>query len=179
MQAVLMKEHSLGDTEAALSSTLAVASVGIATLQMLETLLPAAAQEVERESLTLSGHFRTIIDHLRQEQHLPSKVRAAMDGIILGMQFQDRNTQVMENAAGILERYRSLLEEVSGTIERLRAGHAATGETIDQALERILSNIRLSDIRVRYVEALRKANIHSSGDVGDAPASPAGSIELF
>ena len=90
-----------------------------------------------------------------------------------------RNTQVMENAAGILERYRSLLEEVSGTIERLRAGHAATGETIDQALERILSNIRLSDIRVRYVEALRKANIHSPGGSDGTPAAAAGSIELF
>ena len=53
MQVALMKERPHGETEAALSSTLAVASVGIATLQMLETLLPAAAQEVATRSL---GH---------------------------------------------------------------------------------------------------------------------------
>ena len=179
MQAVLAKGRPHNDTEAALSSTLAVASVGIATLQMLETLLPAAAQEVERESLNLSACFGTVIEYLQHADAIPDHVRYALDGIILSMQFQDRNTQVMENAAGILERYRSLLEEVSGTIERLRAGHAATGETIDQALESILSNIRLSDIRVRYVEALRKANIHSSNQEDDVPEVMAGSIELF
>ena len=164
MQATLLQEIPPArsrETDMALSSTLAIASIGIATLKMLETLLPAAALEVERESAALSVHFRTLVGHVVQSQPF-APVNKAIDGIILGMQFQDRNTQVMENAAGILERYRSLLEDVSSNIELLRSGHTATGETMDEALNSILSNIRLSDIRQRYVNALRKANIHTS-----------------
>ena len=166
------------ETDAALSSTLAIASVGIATLRMLETLLPAAAEEVESESEALSAHFTTLVGHI-QHMPMPPEVARAIEGIIMGMQHQDRNTQVMENVTGILERYRGLLEEVSGDVALLREDRSISGQTMTSALNDILSGIRLSDIRERYLEALRKAHIHSSNEPDHEAGDNANSIEFF
>lgn len=149
---------------AALKSTFAIASVGIATLTMLETLLPAAAAEVERESKKLADNFTTLIDHVNAHCHPPVPVSDAISAIIMGMQFQDRNTQIMENVAGMLEKYRNMLEEVCRNIETTREGNVAAAHNITQAVEGILSSIRLSDIRTRYLEALAKAKVHDHAD---------------
>lgn len=150
------------EIKAALNSTYAIASVGIATLEMLETLLPAAAKEVEHESSKVTGHFMKVMDYLGQRgEPVPPEIREAMDGIVVGMQFQDRNTQIMENVTCILERYRNMLDEVCNDVKNMRDGNVATGKNIAHAIEHILSSIRLSDIRSRYKEALVKAKVHS------------------
>jgi len=155
--------------DAALKSTFAIASVGIATLKMLETLLPAAAADVEWESKSLANNFTTLIEHVNAHCNPPMPIHAAISGIIMGMQFQDRNTQIMENVACILERYRSMLEDVCHNIETTRDGKIIAAHNIAEAVEDILSGIRLSEIRTRYVEALAKANVHSHSD-GAPPA---------
>jgi len=169
------------EAAAALKSTFAIASVGIATLRMLETLLPAAAAEVERESKALADNFTTLIEHVNAQCHPPLPITDAITGIIMGMQFQDRNTQIMENVACMLERYRSMLEEVCRNIDSTRDGNVTSAHNIAEAVDDILSSIRLSDIRTRYVEALRKAKVHSHSDEIIQPASGAASedIELF
>ena len=163
-----------------LSSTFAIASVGIAMLKMLETLLPAAASEVERESLVMVQHFTTLVNYVEKQEAPPPALTEAVSGIIMGMQFQDRNTQVMDNVSGMLERYRSMLEEVCTNIDALRNGAVTPGHTITQAVEDILSSIRLSDIRARYLEALAKAKVQSVNEVEAMSASSnAEDIELF
>ncbi len=166
------------NTHEALNTTFAVASVGIATLNMLETLLPAAAGEVERESRDLSAHFMVLADYIKKQKNAPPAVAEAIGGIICGMQFQDRNTQIMENVAAILERYRSMLEDICGNIEATREGEVSAEHNIAQAVEQILSGIRLSDIRTRYLEALKKANVHDGEEQPDAPEAQ-NEIELF
>ena len=164
------------------SSSFAISSVGIAMMTMLETLLPAAASEVERESMLISQHFSVIAGFLNEQTSIPEAVQKAMMGMIVGMQFQDRNTQVMDNVAGMLERYRSMLEEVCGNIETLREGSdaKANNQTVARAVEEILSSIRLSDIRARYLDALAKAKMHESVEVSSAKANTEGNdIELF
>ena len=174
-----LDEHALPHGEA-LSGTYAIASVGIAMLTMLETLLPAAASEVERESLVLADHFMTLATYMEQQEDLPESVATALSGIVMGMQFQDRNTQIMDNVTGMLERYRSMLEEVCGNIETLRKGAAPSDVIVSLAVENILSSIRLSDIRARYLAALAKAKVSSHQDLYDLPQqAEAGEIELF
>lgn len=169
-----------GDTaEAALSSTLTIASVGIATLNMLETLLPAAASEVERESKTLADNFTKLVEHLNEKCDPPQPISEAIASIIMGMQFQDRNTQIMQNVTAILERYRTMLEEICVNIESMRDGHASSGHDISQAVEHILSGIRLGEIRSRYLEALKKAQVHTGESQGPAAQGNQDSIELF
>jgi hypothetical protein len=175
-----MPETLQDESRAALSTTFSVASVGIATLNMLETLLPAAAGEVERESQSLSGHFMTLANYIEANgSQVPHEVTEALHGIVMRMQFQDRNTQVMENTVCILERYRSMLEDVCGNIETMRKSDIAIGQNVSQAVEKILSGIRLSDIRNRYVEALKKAKVHTDGHLSEEVAEPVDGIEFF
>lgn len=174
-----LDEHALQHGEA-LSGTYAIASVGIAMLTMLETLLPAAAGEVERESLAMADHFMTLANYMEQQEDLPASVERALSGIVIGMQFQDRNTQIMENVTGMLERYRSMLEEVCSNIESVRMGVVPNGEAVTLAVENILSSIRLSDIRTRYMAALAKTKGSSSAEALGAPEqAPYEDIELF
>lgn len=166
------------DGDAALKSTFAIASVGIATLTMLETLLPAAANEVERESKALADNFTKLIEHVNAQCNPPLPISDAITAIIMGMQFQDRNTQIMENVACILEKYRNMLEEVCRNIETTPEGSGNSNQNIAEAVEGILSSIRLSDIRTRYMDALAKANVHS----GNTEAKATGlseDVELF
>lgn len=167
------------EADASLKSTFAIASVGIATLKMLETLLPAAAAEVERESKQLADNFTALIEHVNSKCNPPEPIVEVISGIIMGMQFQDRNTQIMENVACILERYRSMLEDVCRNIEVTPEGNVASAQNITEAIENILSSIRLSDIRTRYMEALAKANVHSGEDAGAASNATHQDVELF
>jgi hypothetical protein len=171
-------EQPLNTSNEALSSTHAIASVGIAMLTMLETLLPAAASEVEHESRAMADHFTKLVAYTQQQANTPENIRQAISGIIMGMQFQDRNTQIMENVTGMLERYRTMLEEVCTNIEAVHEGESAPGHNIAHAVENILSSIRLSDIRNRYLEALSKAKVHSTTQPME-PTPPVQDIELF
>lgn len=171
---------AIEDKNAALKSTFSIASVGIATLDMLETLLPAAAKEVEVESCDLSKYFMILAEYLRHQKNVPEDVRNAMSGIVIGMQFQDRNTQITENVVGILERYRAMLVEICSNIESMRDGHTAPDQDIAKAVEKILSGIRLSDIRTRYLEALAKAQVpHDDNSSSSSTPSTTDGVELF
>lgn len=163
--------------DSALTSTLAVTSVGIATLNMLETLLPAAAHEVEREGQLLCHYLLTLADYVNHT-NAPQEVRDAIAGAIVAMQFQDRNSQIMDNVTCILERYRSMLEDISHNIEALQEGRIKSTHDMTQAVGEILSSIRLSDIRTRYLEALRKAQVPAGG-IAEEHLPPSGDIELF
>jgi len=169
------------EASAALKSTFAIASVGIATLNMLETLLPAAASEVEVESKALSANFLKLIKYVTDSEIPPKHISDVISNIIVGMQFQDRNTQIMDNVACILERYRSMLEDVCRNIEATRDTNISSPHNISKAVDDILSSIRLSDIRTRYMEALAKAKVHSNSEdtphVGKQETS--NEIELF
>lgn len=179
-QPVIVTEPATEETDGALSSSLAIASVGIATLKMLETLLPMAASEVEHESQKLSAHFTTLMSYLHAQADVPQDVKDALSGIITGMQFQDRNTQIMENVTGILERYRSMLEDISRNIEKMRDGKYHSSEDISTAVDSILSGIRLGEIRKRYVEALTKAQVAGhTGEVSETTSANDDNIELF
>jgi hypothetical protein len=184
----------------------AIVSVGIATMNMLENLLPTAAGEVEHESKNLSENFINLVTILEEQnriiglllgekaeselerkrlEHQADKTMEQADGlaknVVMGMQFQDRNSQVMQNVAGILERYRIMLEDIRSNIEAAHDGHMPSGQTLEQAVEQILSTIRLGDIRARYIEALSKARVHEhkDADAGTASGNNNDDIELF
>lgn len=173
-------EKESEETDSALSSSLAIASVGIATLKMLETLLPMAASEVESESQKLSQHFSTLVGYLGQRDDVPQEVKDALSGIITGMQFQDRNTQIMENVTSILERYRSMLEDITRNIESMRDGKYHSSHDITTAVDEILSGIRLGEIRRRYMTALSKAKVPGHvNNVDETKSDNDDNIELF
>ncbi|MEB3210714.1 MAG: hypothetical protein VKL39_05145, partial [Leptolyngbyaceae bacterium] len=101
-----------------------------------------------------------------EESSLSSRsIAQTISGMVMDLQFQDRNTQVTENAVAMLEAC-------------LKAPDDA------EAAARTVSAIRLGEIRARYVALLQQAGLmpeHLSAT--PAPLSltqnPAEDIELF
>lgn len=219
------KEAAVKATDKAAENTVVLASVGVAAAGTVESLLPTAAETVERASHNLAGHFsalaqniaiqgkliKTLLEHLpatnltateREElealaQTTSEKLSAAVSGVIVDMQFQDRNTQVMQSAAHILQRYSTMLEEVHSHIKKAKdTGHTTSidisegidtilsglhiHEIVARAIEATLAGIRIHEIRQQFVESLHKAKVPYTVDAGAAaPADGENSVELF
>lgn len=176
-----------GPDDTDLDSTLALASVGIAAVRTMETVLPTAAGDVERASRDLADRFRILANNAQAMDQLVHRllemlvmagadvtvrhnaeheattisrnIHESIQGIIMDMQFQDRNTQMMESAAQILKRYGSMLEEIRDKIVSARTDDMVVGDDITQAVEHILSGIRIGEIRNQFVESLSKAKV--------------------
>ena len=194
-----ISEGNRNEIGESIHSVHAIASVGIAMLNMLEDLLPTAANEVERESQSLSEHFMQLVNSSQVQNRITQELlrrmpdgtlaeeadqavqraSTAISGITVCMQFQDRNTQIIDNVTSIMERYRSMLEDIRNNIELAHDGYVPTGQTVSQAVEGILSSIRLSDIRTRYLNALNKAKVHSGENPSALVQDGKDHIELF
>ena len=194
--------------ETALESTLALASVGIAAVRTMETVLPTAAGDVERASRDLADRFQTLaenaaamdklVHHLlemlvtagadvtvrhnaeHEAMGISKNIHESIRGIIMDMQFQDRNTQMMESAAHILKRYGAMLEEIRDKILAVRDGDMVFGNDISHAVEHILSGIRIGEIRTQFVESLSKAKVlYRDTEVAAHKPAPSDDVELF
>lgn len=116
--------------------------VGVGVLRLLEALLPDAARDVEAHSLSLSSRFHDISECLHRHGEMPPQLSTALSSIVTDLQFQDRNTQLMQDAVRILSAYRTMLEEAEPALTLSQAQ--------DEYVARILSHITLSDVRRRY-----------------------------
>jgi hypothetical protein len=122
------------------------ALLGISIARMLEQLLPETAEISERKSIQLQKDFTALIDfmHLRG---LPTEGAKTIIGrIVTEMQFQDRQRQIMTDAASILQRYREMLADM----------HPGSAKAIAKQLVNVVC---LSDIRGRLTEALAEAKL--------------------
>jgi methyl-accepting chemotaxis protein len=107
------------------------------------------------------------------------EISKSIEGMIVDLQFQDRNTQITENAVAIIKQCLALFSEV----ERQAAvliddGDAASNPEVQQAIQSIISVIKLGDIKQRFVKVLQDKNIASQSFAG-ATAPDEQSIELF
>jgi methyl-accepting chemotaxis protein len=88
-------------------------------------------------------------------------ISSAIHGMIVDLQFQDRNTQIADNAADIIRQclgmFESIRQKAEALIEKEDVRTDVTG--IRQAVESILSVIKLGDIRQNYVEILEQAGM--------------------
>jgi hypothetical protein len=180
MQSLPVSNRPHGDDDGDLSQGLGVTRVGSVMLGMLETLLPTAARNVEEGSLAISDHFATLTDYLRAQEQLPEPINEAITGIVVALQFQDRNTQVMDNAAAMLTQFRHMIDRLANSIETQQGHDAADVNAVAHSVETILSSIRLSDIRNGLIEALIRAEVHTPATVITiGPAKDDDDIELF
>ncbi len=204
---------------------LVLASVGVAAANTVEALLPSAAETVERASHNLANHFsalaqniaiqskliKTLLEHL-PETKLPAheareiaelshttskKLSDAISGVIVDMQFQDRNTQMMQSASHILQRYSDMLEEVRDHVQKVKkcGEHSAEvitesidtilsgmqiNEIVARAIEATLAGIRIHEIREHFVHSLQKAKVeYRKEETTSATSASEDSVELF
>lgn len=71
---------------------------------------------------------------------------------IIAMQFQDRNSQIMENASRLLKQYREMIDYGKNDQDYL-------GNATNQLLQNFYSNIQMSDIRSIFIKALEGEHI--------------------
>ena len=158
----------------ALAKAQAVASIGIAVMKMLEALLPLAAKDVESAAQGLTTHFTTLIEQSEKTE----AVKIATEGVINGMQFQDRNTQLMENASRMLRHYGQLLEGMRDSGSAFCKNEIT--ETADNAAKELLSGIHINELRIQFIGALAQANVSLSPALMPiTDQAPSHAIELF
>jgi nucleotidyltransferase/DNA polymerase involved in DNA repair len=150
-------KKSIGKVD--ISEILGIVSVGMAALEMLEDLLPESAGNVEKVTEDIIKNFRILTKKVDQKD---KKISKAIDNILVGLQFQDRNTQVMTNVASLLRSYKQLLTGIQDSI----FGEHNISVDITQPAETVLSGIQISAIRAKFMEALAKAKIpHRGGNI--------------
>ena len=102
----------------------------------------------------------------------------SIQGMIVDLQFQDRNSQVMENSVAVIGHFLELFEDIlSKEKALLQSGELVADETeIQKEVEALCGVIKLGEIRNRYRELLRREGVISDTT---ASAAPAEDIELF
>lgn len=167
-----------------LTNAFAIASAGIAALKTMESIIPAAAQTVETASQKLTEHFITLTQSIQNRGTANSSIHdtevlEAIKGITTEMQFQDRNTQIAQNAVVMMERCRLMLEDVQGAMANVLYSDPKTQENVAGAVETILSAIRLSDIRTSFKDTLAEMNIDYNDGLPPVAENSNNDIELF
>ncbi len=174
--------HEKEDREKAidiLSNAFAIASAGIAALRTMETIIPQAAQTVEDASQKLANHFMTLTQSVQnRNSEQDAQVLEAIKGITTEMQFQDRNTQIAQNAVIMMERCRFMLEDVQNALAEM-LNNPKTRESVAGAVETILSAIRLSDMRSSFKDTLSQMNIDFDDGLPPVAENSNNDIELF
>ena len=100
-----------------------------------------------------------------------------IESMIVDLQFQDRNTQVTENAVDMIRQCLVMFDQVRRKAEAVREGGVDT-EAVHKAVESIMSVIRLGDIRQGYKDLLQKSGIVLASNTSQSTASTQ-DIELF
>ncbi len=96
-----------------------------------------------------------------------------VDGLVMDLQFQDRNSQCLAHVTGTLGVLSGLLAELQDATE---AVPSVNGHVVDQAaLDRVLSNHTLSEVRDRFARIGRDGAARSTKPAGNDDDG----IELF
>ncbi len=186
-------------------------SVGMAMLKMLTALLPVTAGKVEDASRNLTSQFKTLVENVhaqdnliqalieqienanikgtksfihatrRESSTLSKDIAHAVASIVVGMQFQDRNTQVIENAVTVLEQYARMLADLQRKVTTaIKEGHNSENKETAHAADAIIASIRIHDIRKHFLEALEEHKVPYSQKFAQEPEQVnQNTVELF
>ncbi|MDX2073365.1 MAG: methyl-accepting chemotaxis protein [Alphaproteobacteria bacterium] len=107
------------------------------------------------------------------------QISDAIQGMIVNLQFQDRNSQITENSVDIIRQCLGVMEKIARKIPppaSAQEDFEFRGGAQEMA-ESILIGIRLGDIRQRYLSRLQQAGVMP--DSTATKTTPAEEIELF
>ncbi len=120
---------------------------------------------------------------MHNSANISKEMSDSIQGMIVNLQFQDRNTQIIECAQTVisqsLDLFRDLLRQkeavgINGQIQ-------VDLEKVTLAAESILSTIKLGEMREKYLAVLRNEGIIAGCDTASSASDAAGDddIELF
>jgi len=136
----------------------------------LESLMMAMIRQAEESMRVMQGSAdasRNIAD--------------AISGMVVDLQFQDRNTQVTDNAIDIIGECLAMFDAMGARAELLLNGQTDVARLaeVQGAVASIFSVIRLGDIRQRYADILKQIGVEQPVDKNRVLVAAAEDIELF
>lgn len=130
----------------------------VATSDLNENIM--AKENLENLMKGLSSQNEEAALIMNHAANVSSEMAGDVQGMIVDLQFQDRNSQVMENAVLIigrcLESYRAVMAEP----EQLAGQRDGTAiMAMVEKIQSVLEVIKLGDIRESLIDELRKADV--------------------
>jgi len=104
-------------------------------------------------------------------------ISQAIQGMIVNLQFQDRNTQITENAATVI--HHCVSQILSEAQQKLPLDRLLNRQASRQTAETILALIKLGDMRQRYTTILSSAGGSGYASSSETNASSHDAIDLF
>jgi len=151
----------------------------VATIDMSDNILAKERLEVLMKALVDRGSaLETIVADAVKESEM---ISADVDGMVTGIQFQDRTRQRLEHVVDALHVIDQALEEIKGSTAASLPGLAAAAPDIEW-VKKLLERFTLGETRARFVAHLldggRPADLPEDIPGNNAPSS-SGSAELF
>lgn len=151
----------------------------VATIDMSENIMAKDRLEVLMSALiNRSDNLSSIVADAVREA---SQISADVDGMVTGIQFQDRTRQRLEHVVDTLQVLGQALEEIkSRTMAVVPELSGEPGSDVEW-VKGLLDNIKMSELRARFVaQVLDGKQLSEIADASatDAPAV-SGSVELF
>ena len=109
------------------------------------------------------------------------EISTSIQGMIVNLQFQDRNTQITEGAVQVINHFLMVFEDIwSKEKAMVQSGALAVDEAgVQKAADDLLAVIKLGEIRTRYIELLKSSGALSSANTAVVAVKSSEDIELF
>ena len=148
----------------------------VATIDMNDNMIAKDRLDVLLQGLVRqSNESRKVI---AESATTSSQISQTIKGMIMDLQFQDRNSQVTENAVDIIRQCMLMLHAIEHKAEgEVAPDHPANLDRVQKAVESILAVIKSGDIRKRYSMLLQQHGLAPSTAL--EIVEPPESVELF
>lgn len=151
----------------------------VATIDMSENIMAKDRLEVLMSALiNRSDNLSSIVADAVREA---AQISADVDGMVTGIQFQDRTRQRLEHVVDTLQVLGQALEEIKGrTVAVVPELSGKPGSDVEW-VKGLLDKIKMSELRARFVAQVLDGKQLSEIADASAPDVPAvsGSVELF
>lgn len=151
-----------------------VATTDMSTSIMAKDTLAALMDGLVRQNNKTSGIMQSSAD-------MSKDIARNIEGMVVELQFQDRNTQITDNAVRVIRECLALYESMRTRLEISNDAHGPSDAALSRAAESILSVITLGEIRQHYAQTLKAAGaLPSTLEAAIAQAAtPAETVDLF
>ncbi|MEI7669559.1 MAG: methyl-accepting chemotaxis protein [Pseudomonadota bacterium] len=154
----------------------------VATTDMNENILAKDTLELLMQGLIKQREESVKV--MKDSADSALHVAESIQGMVIGLQFQDRNSQITENSVDIIRQCITMFDEIEHKINDFReeGTDIASNPDIQNATQAILSVIKLGNIRSRYTKMLQNTGVlppSSEDNITATKSSSSDDIELF
>lgn len=150
----------------------------VATTDMNDNI--AAKDTLESLMKGMLKQSEETLQVMQQSADSSREISASIQGMIMELQFQDRNSQITQNAVDIIQECLKMFDAVSQKAIVIAGQGACNPPEVRHAVETLMGVIKLGDIRARFQEFLNRSG---NGEVVLVTARPVNAeedtIELF